>query len=97
MCDCISYNHPDLGGTTTEIVLQPPPFIGKDTVCIDACMVDTIKALWGAGVVTRGSCCGHNGAFGRPSVVVEAEYAEKAARIVPLGVDVLYWELRRWD
>ena len=29
-------------------------------VCIDPCIVDEIQYLWSLGVITYGSCCGHN-------------------------------------
>jgi len=45
MCNCISYNRPDLGGSDKEVILIPPEFIGKSTVCIDSCMVPIILKL----------------------------------------------------
>lgn len=29
-------------------------------LAIDICVVDEIKTLWNAGIVTTGCCCGHN-------------------------------------
>lgn len=30
------------------------------SVVVDPCIVDAIQALWGQGIETLGSCCGHN-------------------------------------
>lgn len=30
------------------------------TIGIDACILDEIQSLWSEGIVTYGSCCGHN-------------------------------------
>lgn len=34
-------------------------YVEKNMCDIDLCLVDEIKSLWGNGVVTTGSCCGH--------------------------------------
>lgn len=61
-CNCYSYNW--CVGETPEVVLEVPkdllPIIRRETVCVDACMADDIKALWKAGIVTHGACCGHS-------------------------------------
>lgn len=76
-CDCRSYNRPEWGGTTNEVVLDFRAYFPdekRETVCVDACIAEEIKMLWAAGVKTEASCCGHNGkssiACGRPNVMI---------------------------
>lgn len=95
MCDCISYNRPDLGGTEPEVVLTIPANVRREkpVACVDACMVPTIKALWDAGIPTINCCCGHNGKAGKRSVIVDPEYAEAAKAIVGAETEILFWRL----
>ena len=48
---------------TPSVILELPDWcdIAKvtRTVSIDPCIVDTVQALWDAGVETLGCCCGH--------------------------------------
>jgi len=32
----------------------------SDKICIDPCIIDEVKGLWGLGIETHGCCCGHN-------------------------------------
>lgn len=32
----------------------------SESTCIDPCIFEEIKYLWSEGIVTYGSCCGHN-------------------------------------
>ncbi len=32
----------------------------SETICIDRCILDEMTQLWAEGVITYGSCCGHN-------------------------------------
>lgn len=32
----------------------------SQTICIDPCIIDEVKELWDLGIITFGSCCGHN-------------------------------------
>jgi len=32
----------------------------SDQICIDPCIFNEIQELWSVGVITHGSCCGHN-------------------------------------
>lgn len=82
MCNCKSYNRPDLGGDVEEVVLQAPEWSHRDHICIDACIVPVIQHLWDKGIETHSSCCGHNGAFGRPSIVIQNSISEQEAREV---------------
>lgn len=57
MCNCTTTKIGDYSGT---VCLKPPNWSSKDVVAIDACIVDEILSLWSLGVITLGSCCGHN-------------------------------------
>lgn len=99
-CDCISYNRPDLGGKTPEVVLQVPKWAKtaeRKTVCVDACIAGHVKALWDFGIWTLNSCCGHNGAFPRSIIVDRADHAA-AQRIMgdrDADITVMSWQLCR--
>ena len=97
MCDCKSYNNPELGGGAPEVILDHAkyfPDTSRPTICVDACIADAIEALWAAGVRTGGCCCGHNGKVpfgnGKPSVILED--ASQSA----LASDVLKTDSRDW-
>lgn len=88
MCECRSYNRPDLGGTVGEIVVSIPDHIKPDThravadnICLDLCIAPVVLRLWAENIPTLGSCCGHNGAFSR-SVIVEERFADTAEEVV---------------
>lgn len=94
MCDCRSYNRPEWGGSTDEIVVTVPKRLqapGRETVCLDLCIAPSVLALWAAGIKTFGSCCGHNGAVPRTIIVDDVESAQTAlpfgetARLIKLG------------
>lgn len=98
MCDCISYNRPDLcvSDGKPEVVLPTPQHInGKPNgVCVDACIVDAIKMLWSHKVETLGCCCGHNRAS--PSVVIsESEDAVRAKQLLTEN-DGREWDVMQW-
>lgn len=95
MCDCASYNRPDLGGGVPPVVLTLPPHMeyeGRKTVCVDACIAPVIKILWDAEVVTLGCCCGHNGVWSR-CVIVDPDHAKRARALAPNDVDIQAWRL----
>ena len=102
MCDCQSYNRPDLGGTVPERVLPYAKYFpnsARDTVCVDDCIADMMEKLWAAGVVTGACCCGHNGqstiANGRPNVmIVDPRQAQIAHDI--LAADPRDWWVAFW-
>ena len=64
-CTCHSYNA-DTGDKDEVGLLNQ----AGETVWIDACIAPVIKHLWDNNVHTEGSCCGHNGRFGTPSIVL---------------------------
>ena len=90
-CDCQSYNK--RVGSRSEILLNPPVWLQQmrdhdrptRPVPVDACIAENVQALWDAGHVTLGSCCGHNGeVMPRPSLVLgEDETDFDAIRAVP--------------
>lgn len=102
-CDCISYNRPDLGGKNAPRLLRPPSWSVKPLVEVDDCIAEAVMAIWNAGIITLGSCCGHNGKLGKPSVIVHQEQVKAAVAILsaernleaewaPRGWEVLAWE-----
>lgn len=103
MCDCISYNRSDeSGGSTPEAVLPYRKYFpgsAKETVCVDACIAETIERLWAAGVITGACCCGHNGrspiANGRPSVMI-ADPAQAELAFDVLASDPRAWWVQFW-
>lgn len=99
MCQCISYNRPDLGGTEPEVVLDYAkyfPDTGSPKICVDPCIADVMERLWEAGVRTRGCCCGHNGQLGTaPTVYIEdPKSAVDAVRV--LSEDERDWNVVFW-
>jgi hypothetical protein len=44
---------------------------GEKCLNIDACLVPSLKALWAAGIVTEGCCCGHGSGGGVISIQTE--------------------------
>ena len=65
---CISYNHPEEYQTQHPAALRNPFSTTSKTVCIDACIIEAIKALWAAGIETMNSCCTHGD--GQPEIIL---------------------------
>ncbi|MBR9766471.1 MAG: hypothetical protein GYB53_23880 [Rhodobacteraceae bacterium] len=96
-CDCHSHNAG--AGSTPEVILhqrQYFPDAYKDEVAVDACIAEQIEALWKVGVPTRGSCCGHNGAFGPPWVVLDSPLDAVMANAV-LSRHTREWHVIFWS
>jgi hypothetical protein len=97
MCDCISYNRPDIcpeTGTRSVILPKPEWSSREKGICVDACIAEAIKMLWANGVVTTGCCCGHNRA--KPSVVIETgNDCLEAIRLLKEN-DGREWEVLQW-
>jgi hypothetical protein len=97
MCNCKSYNKG--GGIDEEVVCYPPKHlgIGRDSVCVDFCIAKVVIHLWGKGVVTLNSCCGHNKRS--PSVVlgnnITIEEAKKVKEFIA-EVDSREWDVLSW-
>jgi len=62
---------------------------------VDACIANAVQALWDAGLVTLGSCCGH----GRmnPSLVIENSVDAAPFVEVLNAVDGREWVLHQWQ
>lgn len=95
LCDCHSYNAGY--GNRKEVVVEAPPGYGKEKICLDACIAETIKELWSRGIHTSSSCCGH----GRlnPSIVLcdaaDEALAEQCKNILD-EIDPRPWEISYW-
>ncbi len=100
MCKCKSYNTEV--GTVPETILEAPEWSERETICVDACIAETIKYLWANKVVTLGSCCGHNGQIknvpNQPSVILsEGETDYKHIRDIIAEKDSRQWMLKQWQ
>lgn len=93
-CDCASYNLDD-NVDSNEVVLPRPDWMHEgeriNGVPVDACIADVVRHLWDAGVKTWGSCCGHNGRFGPPSLLLDRGEDIKAVRELIGQVDARRW------
>lgn len=67
MCSCVDV---DFGTYANAVALYPPEDLGITRVpaTVDRCLADEVQALWAQGIVTTGSCCGHNKMPGMISV-----------------------------
>lgn len=92
MCDCYSYNADT--GKTPNVLIQHKT---SGTKAIDACIAPVIQKLWDNNIWTIGSCCGHNGKFGIPSIVLgENEDNYSKIRELIKEVDERHFELSQW-
>ena len=58
MCKC---NGVEFGSYDNIVTVTAPPQIkNKKAICLDACIAREVQHLWSLGIVTTGSCCGHN-------------------------------------
>lgn len=69
-CHCVNVGF----GTYKNTVSMMSPW-DKKWICIDTCVATAIGFLWGHGVVTLNSCCGH-GKF-VPTVIVTPDSVQK--------------------
>ncbi len=93
-CNCLSYNQPEWGGNIPEVILLAPAWSSKSSICIDACVADAITMLWQNGIVTLGSCCGHN--RNGPSVIVDKDQdAQKVLELLK-KFDGRNWRVLCW-
>lgn len=94
-CNCYSYNW--CIGETPEVVLEVPKDLQvrmhREYVCVDACIVEYVKTLWEAGIITHGACCGHNKI--PASMVLEddvsQETVDKCERILNRSFEFYSW------
>lgn len=78
-----------------EVSVPAPPWEDRALISLDGCIADAIQALWDAGIRTRGCCCGHQGQFGPPSVILAEGASYERARDV-LAEDGRTWQILRW-
>lgn len=75
MCQCVNVNFGDYTNTvrlkTPQIYKDRFPDTKKKYIFIDKCIADEVQRLWGLGIVTMASCCGHNKSDGFISVLDE--------------------------
>ena len=104
MCDCISYNRPELGGKSGSVSVRydvenliPPAM--RPWIDVDACIVGQVKALWNVGIETGGCCCSHNGVLGpAPSVMILNARDAALARQVLMRTDPdRPWQITCWS
>ena len=88
----------------TQVVVDLPEWLWPEretrTVCIDSCIVENVRALWDSKIYTLGSCCGHDGEFGNPSVILhehemKQEDVERALSVLH-GIDGRKWTIKQW-
>lgn len=99
MCNCMSYNRPDLGGTEPEAVLdyaQYFPDTGRPKVCVDPCIAEMIESLWQDGIRTGGCCCSHNGKLGSAPSVYLDDPADAVRAFQLLSGDHRQWQVYFW-
>lgn len=82
------------------VVVKSPDWLkaeGRESVCIDECITGTIQALWNAGVVTLGCCCGHDRS--PCTVIIESSLnpamLATAYRVLEL-FDDRRWSIQEW-
>ena len=91
-CDCHSYNGET--GKTPEVIAFIPDD-SKREICLDACISKTVQELWRRGIMTEGSCCGHNKL--KPSIVVSQGVDMKQCKEILDKIDQRDWEISQWQ
>lgn len=90
MCNCVGV---EIGSYSAQVLMDAPPHMPKaNGYCIDMCLADEIKSLWGYGITTTGCCCGHNKRVGFIGVAFE-----DIQKMKNLGYAVARNELRPGD
>lgn len=101
-CTCVSYNQPQDGQTRAEVALPKPEWSSRngDVIMVDACISETVKAIWDAGYITLSSCCGHG--KNEPSLVV-GESTDGSPEILAAMRNIIAehdgrrWHLHQWQ
>ncbi|AVX04338.1 hypothetical protein MXMO3_01813 [Maritalea myrionectae] len=99
MCNCRSYNRPELGGSMAETPVRYRDFFPhsqKEFVCLDTCIVEQVKAVWAAGIETGGCCCGHNHAVTPQLFVRFPKDVERACQVLA-ETDSRDWNVLVWS
>lgn len=103
-CECKSYNG-DFGETPAVKLKMPiysipagePEQVEYKDVMIDACIAPVLKHLWANRIDTLSCCCGHNGKFGGPTIVLaEGVDNYRMVRKLIAEVDPRNFELSQW-
>lgn len=89
-CETVAVVIPDFlfeAGEISEV--DPNYFIDEDgrrCLRLDKCIVPALEALWVAGIVTRGCCCGHGNRLGDICFPPHGDVArDRSSGDVPLG------------
>jgi hypothetical protein len=101
-CGCWSYNKDDGDPEKPEVALPRPSWSERtsDVIMVDACIAETVKAIWDAGIITLSSCCGHGRS--EPSLVIgqssdgTPEIIEQMRNIIAEH-DGRRWRLHQWQ
>jgi hypothetical protein len=97
------YDHEtSMGGE--QILLPLPSFLAKyrdisnrKTVCVDSCIVSTIKKLWDEKIITLGCCCGHGKK--QPNVIIKKNYNSNEIKQIKKIIkdnDNRQWTILQW-
>lgn len=96
-CNCNIYNLDGQVHDRDEVVLDRPEWMPDgervNGVPVDACIANVVEHLWAKGVKTWGSCCGHNGRFGPPALLLDRSEDIRAVRALIAEVDQRIWSL----
>lgn len=84
-CDCIDI---EMGSYDNQIEVKAPEWSSRNTICLDTCIADEVQGLWKKGIITTGSCCGHNKVDPMINVIPEMH-----KRMVYLGYD---WKVNQY-
>ena len=70
MCDCVDI---EMGSYDNQVTVWNPHYKTKERefIEVDKCIAKELMKLWGLGIVTTGSCCGHNITVGYIGVTEE--------------------------
>lgn len=69
----------ELGSYKAAIERVAPSWSSKPTLCIDSCILDEVLWLWEYGIITNGSCCGHN--IVHPYIGVDISSVQKMSEL----------------
>ena len=85
------------GGIAVDLPDNMRDLKESGTVCIDECIVPQIQALWKAGVMTRGCCCGH-GKTNPEVIIADSQDPTATARAYDVlkEVDSRRWSILQW-
>lgn len=96
-CECKSYNRPEDTGEVDSVLLDPNEYFdfanSVKLVPVDACIADLVLKLWEANILTKGSCCGHNGILPRSIILDNWRDAERAHKVIKGKIELVAWKL----